>query len=256
MQLIIDARSTFFIYRWLAHVDGSPGINGAVLKTLELKAKQSPQSYTNVALMLDAMAIRQQLVYSPSQQKMLGTVDLGLSEGNEVELAKEALVFMVVGLRGGWKAPVAYYFTNTLSSATQKELLLHCVEALHSVGVFVRTLTMDGHATNLGMCRQLGCTLNVESMNPTFTHPVTQQIIYVLLDPVHMIKLTRNLLQSSGILLSEKGLVEWRYVAHLEALQSEAGLNMANKLTKRHVHFQREKMKVRLVNAGFHFRTH
>lgn len=219
-----------------------------MLRTLEGKVKADPTVYTNVALMIDAMAIRQQLVYAPSLKRMLGTVDLGIpGENEDGELAKEALVFMIVGLKGHWKAPVAYYLTNTLSSSTQKELILHCIEALHAIGMNVRTITMDGHPTNLGMCRQLGCNFNIDSLNPSFVHPLTDQTVYVILDACHMVKLCRNMLQTCGAFLSDKGRIEWNHLVSLHHLQDSTGLMLGNRLTDRHISFQKQKMKVKLA---------
>uniref|UniRef100_A0A0E9XLZ2 Transposable element P transposase-like RNase H domain-containing protein n=1 Tax=Anguilla anguilla TaxID=7936 RepID=A0A0E9XLZ2_ANGAN len=63
--------------------------------------------------MLDAMAIKKHVQYSPHTQKMSGFVDMG--DGmNETDVATEALVFMVVGLQGHWKASIAYYLTKSL----------------------------------------------------------------------------------------------------------------------------------------------
>jgi len=57
-------------------------------------------------------------------------VDLANNEPNEEtdDEAKEVLVFMLVGIQGCWKAPIAYFFTSTLSAATQKELVVHALE--------------------------------------------------------------------------------------------------------------------------------
>lgn len=86
------------------------------------------------------------------------------------------------------------------------------------------------------MCHQLGRSLDVSTMSVASMHPVTQQVIYVLLDPVHMIKLKRNLLQFSGVLLSENGRTGWRCIANLEKLHAVTGLSMTNKPTKRSFH--------------------
>lgn len=43
---------------------------------------------------------------------------------NEMDVATEGLVVMVVGLQGQWKAPVAFYLTQCLSPDTQKVLFI------------------------------------------------------------------------------------------------------------------------------------
>ena len=74
---------------------------------------------------------------------------------NETDVATEALVFMVVGLQGHWKAPIGYYLTKSPSPETQKALLVHEFEELHERGIRVMCVTMDGHASNVSMCNRL-----------------------------------------------------------------------------------------------------
>lgn len=84
-------------------------------------------------------------------------------------MASEALVFMVVRLKGHWKFPVAFYFINTVSPDIQKILLLHALEALHERSVKVVCITMDGHISNINMCTMLGCP--PKPLKMYFTHP-------------------------------------------------------------------------------------
>ena len=110
--------------------------------------------------MLDAMAIKKHIQYNPNTQRMSGFVDMG--DGmNETDVATEALVFMVVGLQGHWKAPIGYYLTKSVTPDTQKVLLVHALEALHAREIRVMCVTMDGHASNVSMCNQLGCQLSL-----------------------------------------------------------------------------------------------
>ena len=62
---------------------------------------------------------------------MSGFVDMG--DGNsETDVASEALVFMVVGRQGQWKAPIAYFLTKSLSPEPQRVLLCQALEELHA----------------------------------------------------------------------------------------------------------------------------
>jgi hypothetical protein len=200
-------------------------------------------------LMLDAMSIKQQIEFDSRKQTLTGFVDLGTGEESETP-ATEALVFMLVGLRGHWKAPIAYFFTKGLPAETQTELIKHCLEELHKLGFKVMTLTMDGHASNLGMCRLLGCKLSLddgwENFKPYFSiHP--DEKVYVVLDACHMIKLVRNMLQAYQSIRSDKGVVIWRLISDLHETQMELGLRFANRLSNNHITFQSQKMKVSLA---------
>lgn len=59
-------------------------------------------------------------------------------------------------------------------------------------------MTMDGHASNVSMCTQLGCDLKADPCDPSkthFPHSVTHDNVFVTMDACHMLKLTCNMLQ-------------------------------------------------------------
>ena len=233
----------------MSSVDSKPGLNTMMLDMLRRKREEDPVKYGRVALMLDGMAIRKHVQYSPHSQKMTGFVDMG--DGlNETDIATEALVFMVVGLQGHWKAPIAYYLTKSLTPDTQKVLLVHALEALHERGIRVMSLTMDGYASNISMCNQLGCQLKAnpcESLKTFFPHLATGERVFVMMDACHMLKLARNMLQAYSPICSRTGLINWDYVVCLNDIQTKNGLHAANRVTEKHIQFDSQKMKVSLA---------
>ena len=178
-------------------MDERPGLNIMMLNMLGRKLEEDPDKHGHVTLMLDAMSIKKHLQYNPRTKRMSGYVDLG-NGCNETDPATEALVLMVVGLKGHWKAPIGYFFTATLTADTQKELVVHALEALHDRSIKVVSVTMDGHATNLGMCNLLGTNLKGNPKDPlktSFTHPSSGDEVFVIMDACHMLKLARNMLE-------------------------------------------------------------
>ncbi|KAL0965917.1 hypothetical protein UPYG_G00287830 [Umbra pygmaea] len=95
---------------------------------------QGNQAKMDVSLMLDSMSIRKHVQYNPHTQSKSGFVGMG-DRNSETDVATEALVFMVVGLQGHWKAPFAYFLTKSLSPETQMVLLSHALEKLHARGI-------------------------------------------------------------------------------------------------------------------------
>lgn len=206
-------------------VNGEPGINQEMLQVLKEKATSDPENYGNVCLMLDAMSIRRQIVYSPAAKKMTGFVNLGNNEEEETE-ATEVLVMMVVGLKGYWKAPVSYYLTHTLTSEVQARLVTDLLHALSDCSVRVWAITMDGHPTNVSMCTELGVNLQPTGVvKPFFQHPTTGTPVYVIFDPPHMLKLMRSLLHDYGTLRSPTGSIHWKLLEDLQCVQEKAGLH-------------------------------
>ena len=226
-------------------VSSKPGLNSTLLDLLAKKRTQDPSNYEDVCVLIDAMSIRRQTLYN-SRMELYGYVNLG-DGPDERYVATEALVFMVVGLKTAWKAPIGYFLTNTLKAQPQAVLVTQAIEALHERGIKVTCITMDGHQTNLSMAEMLGCKLCLSDLKTSFDHPITKEPIFILMDPCHMVKLTRNMLDAYRTIISSSGSIEWEYIRKLNNVQEKSGLHLANKLTFKHVNFSNQNMKVSLA---------
>ena len=160
--------------------------------------------FCRCCLMIDAMSLRQHIHFNHHTDMHIGCVDLGNGAEQE-ETAKEALVFMLVGICGGWKAPVAYYFTRGLSAEAQKELVSHCIDKVHSFGLQVCALTMDGHPTNVSMVKLMGAEIESSNSMKTYINTDEKHKTYVILDACHMVKLVRNMLHTYKTIVSSEG---------------------------------------------------
>ncbi|CAG9789006.1 unnamed protein product [Diatraea saccharalis] len=83
-------------------------------------------------------------------------------------------------------------------------------------------------------------------MKTHFKHPQNDSKVHCLLDPPHMIKLSRNVFAETKM-SSEKGEINFEFVKKLHNLQDQEGLRLANKLSSIHVNFGGKKMNVRLT---------
>ena len=238
------------IRKWYQNLDGEAGITKQALEAIQLRSRDSSKPVL-VNLVIDEMAIRQQRIFL--NDRFYGQVDLGTGLGKEDEtasLAKNALVFMAVSLNSNWKVPIAYYFVDGLSGAERANLLTECLRALHDVNAVTCSITFDGAATNLAMCTQLGANFKMgENFAPYFINPASGNKCYVFFDLCHIVKLCRNALGDKGFLLyTENGdTIAWSHISNLQAVQANAGLRLANKVTKKHVNFRKNKMKVNLA---------
>lgn len=191
------------------------------------------------------MAIKKQIVYDQKSRQLCGFVNLGVQEESSTE-AKEALVVMLVGLKGRWKMPIAFYFTNGLTAEVQAELIRHCLDTLNTRGFQVNAMTMDGHATNIAMCKLLGSHMTLDgAFCPYVQHEKYRTFIF--LDACHMVKLMRNMLQGYGAIESADGQIVWQHISDLHETQDRIGLRLANKLKTDHINFHSQKMKVSLA---------
>ena len=229
----------------MASVNDKPGFSMPMLNTLAERCKEDPRQYQDCTLALDGMSIRQQVTFDQSSGAMIGFEDIG--EGDGEQEAKEVLVFMLIGVRGHWKAPFAYFLTKGLQAEGQKQLLLHALTLLAERRISVLTVVMDGHGTNVGMCGLLGGSFrhdNAEAMQTSFKDPSTGKEIFLMFDACHMLKLVRNMLHAYGCLKSPDGTVSWKYITMLNELQEKDGLRLANRLTGHHISFENCKMRV------------
>jgi hypothetical protein len=158
------------------------------------------------------------------------------------------LVFLIVGVNCRWKIPVGYFLVKSTTAEEKANLVKGCLYMLHKAGAKVISLTFDGAATNWTMASHLGADLTVSAMRTFFMHPQTQEEIFIILDPCHVMKLLRNALSDWGAFLDDQNrMILWRYFEDLVELQESQELHLATKIRRRHIDYQNEKMKVKLA---------
>ncbi|KAL9704153.1 hypothetical protein quinque_007671 [Culex quinquefasciatus] len=239
------------IGKWHARVEAEPGVTPQALAVLAGEKDRRGNKPLLVGLEMDECAVRQHVEWNKYQRKNEGTVDHPSVDrtGEEVMPAKEALVFMASSLDDTWKVPVAYYFINGLKAQEKKAIVETVLAELQNVCAQVVGFTFDGTPTNIAVANMLGCNLGVNEaeMRTSFPHPTAGHNVYVLLDPVHMLKLIRNNLHKQAVFKTANGEVCWKYIKDLYEAQSNGGLALAPKLPDLHVNFQNVKMKADLA---------
>lgn len=233
--------------KWYQSVDGSPGFTKEALTALKLKEADSSKPLL-CNLVFDEMSIRKQVEWTG--RKFAGYVDIGSKiDSDTLPQAKQALVFMLVCINGSWKLPVGYFLLDTLAASEKAELVKKCLVFLNESGVVITSMTFDGAPTNISMAEELGANFSdPKNLKTSFKNPVTNKDIYIFLDACHMIKLVRNCFASQiGMKDPENRAIKWSYVSELVEYQDMEGLHAANKITYRHLQWEREKMRVRLA---------
>ncbi|CAI6358046.1 unnamed protein product [Macrosiphum euphorbiae] len=92
------------------------------------------------------MCIRQH-VEMDSQKKMYGFINMGAEyayDNDNIPLAKNALVFLAVGINGYWKMLIAYFLIDGLNGKERAHLLMKAIDLLNETGVKVCSITFDG----------------------------------------------------------------------------------------------------------------
>ncbi len=131
----------------------------------------------------------------------------------------------------------------------QAQLITTALHLCKENGLRVRGVTFDGAPINFTALNILGCQLNgsYDAMVTKFEFPETEHQIHAIPDPCHMLKLARNALATFGAFKFNDQLIEWRYIDQLHTMQDKIGLKFANKLSKTHIEWEKNKMKVKLA---------
>ncbi|KAH9371760.1 hypothetical protein HPB48_021023 [Haemaphysalis longicornis] len=194
------------------------------------------------SILLDGMSILKACDLDLSTRRLIGYVDLGNSQQP--------------GLAAPWKMPFGYFLNAGLSGEVLKNLVVEAIRNVHECGLTVVAVVCDCLGANVAMAKLLGCRVHERAFDDLKTHfpnPLdAQQDIFLVFDACHGLKLLRNLLGDKGALLSSTyGVIEWKYVVRLHELQEKEGLRAANKLTRAHVEYYRQVMKVKLAAQTF-----
>jgi hypothetical protein len=124
------------------------------------------------------------------------------------------------------------------------------VDHLNDAKVVLTNLCCDNAAANSAALHILGAALlDSDRLKVTIDKTnVVHEPIFVVFDTSHLIKLARNTLGDLQLLWTEDGRrIEWNHIMELEKLQSAEKLHLANKLTKQHVQYTKQKMRVYLA---------
>ena len=208
------------------------------------------------SLMLDEMAIKKHISWDG--YKFRGYVDIGNGiNGDTTPVAKVALVFMVVCINGSWKVPCAYFLIEGLINAERANLVKLCIQRLSDAGVKVAAVICDGPSCHLSMLSELGASMTPPNLVPSFPRPFNEgEKVYVLLDVCHMLKLVRNTIAKSSILIDTDGKqIRWHCLEELQKLQDKEGLRLGNKLRLAHIQWWQQKMKVNLAAQALSLST-
>ena len=169
---------------------------------------------------------------------------------DEDTVAKEALGFTLVSLRKSWKYPIGYVLINKVNTGTLNSLLSEAFRLGLEHDIKIRNVTMDGTSTHFSTMRMFGYKLgkSLSLIDGQFTLEGYDYPIFFTPDPPHMLKLGRNALAELEVLMDADGnKIEWKFIQRLHEEQLQEGLKLGNKLSKRHIEYHRNKMKVNIA---------
>lgn len=225
--------------RWTSHYIVNDGFDDAMLKNLEQKVQSIPVENRVCVLLMDEMSIKQNAQYNRHSDQIIGICN----ENGKLIFTNTATVFMISGLRSKWRHGVGYFMTeNGLKGGTIKDNLIKCIGLMQKIGLRILAITADQGSNFCKALAQLGISIK----RPFFM--VNNEKVFVLHDPPHLWKSTRNCLINNDILTSD-GLVSWKHFENLFQIESSKSLRMCPKLREAHINLPKfgGKMKVNLA---------
>lgn len=119
-------------------------------------------------------------------------------------------------------------------------ILNELLRRLAEVNVEVVSATFDGHKSNIAMAKVMGA--NFDEGKGWIPDPCDlNRKIYVLLDPLHMLKCARGTLGSHTLFDGDGYFIDWHYLEMFHEEQQKMPHNLGNKLTKAHMSISIEK---------------
>ena len=238
---------------WTSSVECDAGFFEDVFTHLKNLVGQDPIN-ADCCLIFDGMSIYQSVKFNKTKGAFEGFVDLGkdivLVDEHDDTVAKEALIFMLSSLRAHWKYPVGYVLIDGLDADSLSSLVTRALQLSFEHNMKVKTLTCDGTKTNFSAMKLMGCKIGktAECIDGRFVFGKEKNVIQWTPDIVHMLKLARNALSDMKVMRDGEGrLIEWRFIEELHDEQVREGIKFRNKLSSQHIHYHRQKMKVRLA---------
>ena len=127
------------IRKWYSVIPAEPGFTEPAFTALKRKVEGNTNKMV-CALMLDEMAIKKHISWDG--KKFRGYVNLGTDVETDdcTPPAKDALVFMVVGVNGNWKVPCAYFLIDGLSGSERANLITLCIKRLYDIGIEISSM--------------------------------------------------------------------------------------------------------------------
>ncbi|KAH9372066.1 hypothetical protein HPB48_019233 [Haemaphysalis longicornis] len=117
--------------------------------------------------MLDRMSIERSCDFGVSPGCLIGYALLSHSQepevADDVPLATDALIFMVVGLAAPSKMQIGYFMNAVLCCEALKNLVLEVIAGVEECGLRVVAVVCDCLGANVGMATLVGCQVHEDS---------------------------------------------------------------------------------------------
>ncbi|KAK3931213.1 DNA transposase [Frankliniella fusca] len=233
--------------RYMKNISPTYGFNENILQGLSKRSEGFSEAERHGCLLLDEMALDENVKYDPASKQFQGVVDLGkyTKEEDRTKRGNHALVIMFQPFRGKWVQTIgAFLSRGACRGQLLQKIIVEAVGLIEQTGFKVDVVTTDGATWNRSMWKAFGLTMDENSCE----HPVDQsRKLMFASDFPHLVKGLWTRMLNKKQLNTPDGLVNihhWKVVHENEA---KKGIKGNFTLSEDHLHptnFQ--KMNVRL----------
>ncbi|VEN50724.1 unnamed protein product [Callosobruchus maculatus] len=195
----------------LSSVPFNCGLIKPVMDYLKLQSEQMDELDKCCTLIFDEVSLASGLYYDSNKQTIFGYENLGFL-GRSRGTANHSLVLMIRGIKTNYKMPVAFFFTkNSIATDKLKQIIIHLIEEIQSVGFNIVATVCDQGSTNRAAITAL--TKKHTDEKPSQYHFVlNNQKIVTIFGVPHLLKNTRNALQSCNIEFQSNEVAKFKYI--------------------------------------------
>lgn len=228
-----------------------------------------PDAWRDCELVLDEIALKPEERWCHTLGKMVGMATLPTHTG----LAKKGLVILLAGIQKRWKMSVAVYLCSKKSkeakcqrglNVTGKaygDIIDSVIEKADKAGANIVGVTSDMGADNLAFWRHKGITGGrSQRLISPFSNPAKKDSkIFVLPDPVHLMKAIKHMMESNVTItlpediVEEEGLssaiVNYKHIEDLYEYESGNELKVAFRLRENNIHVDKHFKKMNVATA-------
>jgi hypothetical protein len=240
-QLALPSESA--LKRRTAQFFKSPGVCALSIQALRQCLAAKPSCERKATLCFDGMSLSKCIRYDQHKDEIIGLDGRFSSGSDDMRPINEAVVAVLRSVCGNWKQAIAYYpVSKNLGQAGFKDAIQQCLEAAHQANAEIIALVADQESTQWACLSKL-----VSCSDPYLIHPVTAHQVYVVIDPPHCLKNTRNALMSNNIRFGNR-IAKWEHVLSFYEADCKQELRLAPKLSELHLNLRLgKKMKVSLA---------
>lgn len=236
------------------------GFNERVLSEISEKIKLETLSEHEkyLALLVDEISIKEDLIYKASTGEIVGFCQLNESsnklkdlekqikeDGDNLPIATHIMQLMIRGITTSFKHPLAFFPCHKMKAPELYSIVWECLENIHLFGLKILVVVCDKAGINQKMIKMWCSTPGENDSSQPFykaNNPYSNELLYFVSDPPHLIKTTRNCVESSGnkkntrLLLKNGKHILWDHFVQAFEKDSHAILRLASKITWSHIH--------------------